>query len=181
MNLAEIRNMRRNIGLTQTELAKMAGVSQAFITRVESGKVDPSFTKVQKIFSALERIRTGLPKGAKIQDIMSKNVISVESKSYLRQAARIMKKKNISQLPVAEKGKIIGVITEADIAHAIVSKPERLSVEDLMKLPMPMIDIDSDVDVIVRLLDYSPAVLITKKGSIAGIVTRADMLKLIRR
>lgn len=182
MNLADIKNTRRNMGLTQTELAKAAGVSQAFIARLESGKVDPSFSKVQRIFSALEKIRrTKLPKDASVKDIMSRNIMYVDGRANLRKAARIMKRKNISQLPVMEKNRIVGTVTEADIAHAIISTPKRLLVKDLMKAPMPMVDINSGIDIIIRLLDYSAAVLITKKGSVTGIITRADMLKLVRR
>lgn len=183
MDAAEIRATRMSLGMTQAQLARAAGVSQAFVARLEAGSADSSFSKVQGVLSSLEKMKmTRLPKGVGVQDIMSRGVIFIESRSDLKRAARIMKRRNISQLPVTERNRIVGAITEAEISHAITSKnPERLLVRDLMKLPMPMIDINSDMDLVVRLLDHSPAVLITRKGSVAGIVTRADMLKLIRR
>lgn len=183
MNLADIRGARRNLGITQAGLARMAGVSQAFVARLESGKVDPSFSKVQRVFSAMEKVRkTNLPKGLEIRELMTKNMITVESRSSLRKAAQMMKKKNISQLPVTEKGRIIGSITEANISHAVVSEnPETAVVGDFMNAPMPVIDINSNADLVIGLLDHSPAILITKKGSVSGIITRADVLKLVRK
>ena len=183
MNLSEIKDIRRSLGLTQSELAKMAGISQATIARIEAGNVDPAFANAQRVFSALDKVKkTQLPKHVSLQDIMSRKVIYIESTANLRKAAIIMKRKNISQMPVIEKGAIVGSITEADISHAVFSRnPEKLSVKDVMKSPMPAIDVNSSIDLVVGLLDHSPALLITKRGSAASIITRADMLKLIKR
>ena len=52
--LNEIKKIRKNLGLTQTELAKMANVSQSIIAKIESGKIDPTFTKTKKIFETLD-------------------------------------------------------------------------------------------------------------------------------
>ena len=41
------------MGLTQTDLAKKANVSQSLIAKIESGKIDPTFTKTKKIFETL--------------------------------------------------------------------------------------------------------------------------------
>jgi len=53
-DLSRIAVMRKRMGLTQTELAEKAGVSQSLIARVEAGTVDPRYSKVEKIFRALE-------------------------------------------------------------------------------------------------------------------------------
>src|SRR5271170_4229218 len=47
-----IRQERRH--LTQSELAKLAGVSQSTIAQVENGKKDPSISTLKKIASALD-------------------------------------------------------------------------------------------------------------------------------
>ena len=51
--LDEIKKIRKKIGLTQTGLANRAGVSQSLIAKIESGRIDPTYTKTQKIFAAL--------------------------------------------------------------------------------------------------------------------------------
>lgn len=182
MDMSEIKRARTGLGLTQADLAKMADVSQPFIARLESGKTEASFTKVQRVFAALEKAgKPRLAEGTKIRDIMSRSVSLVAGRENIRRAAMIMKSKGISQLPVTEKGGIVGCVTEADISHAIITGPEDILVKNVMKPPLPMLDIESNIDIIVSLLDYSPAVLITRKGRLTGIVSRADMLKLVRR
>ncbi|MEM3267388.1 MAG: helix-turn-helix domain-containing protein [Conexivisphaerales archaeon] len=50
--LREISKMRKVLGLTQVQLAKMAGISQSLLAKIEAGKVDPSYTRARKIFAA---------------------------------------------------------------------------------------------------------------------------------
>lgn len=45
--------LRRNRGLSQLQLAKMCGVTQQFIQRIEKGKVTPSIKSAMKIAEAL--------------------------------------------------------------------------------------------------------------------------------
>ena len=54
--LDDIAKRRRQLGLKQSELAKMAGVSQSLIAKLEAGTIDSSYTKVKTIFDVLERL-----------------------------------------------------------------------------------------------------------------------------
>src|SRR3989337_4131762 len=54
--LEEIANRRRQLNLKQAELAKLAGVSQSLIAKLESGKIDTSYKKVKTIFDTLDRL-----------------------------------------------------------------------------------------------------------------------------
>jgi len=54
VELSEIKRLRQKVGLSQTALAKKAGVSQAHIAKIESGKVDPRFSTVEKILQCLK-------------------------------------------------------------------------------------------------------------------------------
>lgn len=49
----DIRATRQNKGLTQSELAKRAGVSQPLIARIESNDVDPTIDTLYSVVSAL--------------------------------------------------------------------------------------------------------------------------------
>lgn len=46
--------IRKEKGLTQTELAEMCGLKQAMIARLESGKSIPTITTLIKIAAALD-------------------------------------------------------------------------------------------------------------------------------
>jgi CBS domain-containing protein len=56
----------------------------------------------------------------KIKNIMSKNVVCVTPETNLFEAANIMDKKDVNRLPVVDKGKLIGIISRADILKALV-------------------------------------------------------------
>ncbi len=64
---------------------------------------------------------TYLLSNVKISSIMSKNVITISSESLLEEAATMMKSNDIGFLPVAEDGKLIGVITKNDIFDAFIT------------------------------------------------------------
>lgn len=48
-----IRQMRLERGITQTELAKVAGTSQPAIARLEAGRLSPSLDTVERILHGL--------------------------------------------------------------------------------------------------------------------------------
>ena len=45
----QLKKIRVQLGITQSELAKAAGVSQSLIAKLESGLVDPSFSTMKAI------------------------------------------------------------------------------------------------------------------------------------
>lgn len=180
-DVKKIGIMRKLRGLTQTELAKRAGVSQSLIARIESGTVDPAYSKVEKIFFILNNEKSDY--ATKAEEIMTKKISTVAADKSLVSAMKIMKIKNISQMPVVQKNVVVGSVTEKAIAHAFVlnENPASLKVKDVMENPMPTIDVSTTIAVISSLLDAQSAVLVTKNGRIAGIIARSDLLKVVKK
>jgi acetoin utilization protein AcuB len=56
----------------------------------------------------------------KIKDIMTKEIFTVAPDTILEKAALIMQEKQISTLPVLDKGRLVGIITESDIFKAFI-------------------------------------------------------------
>ncbi|OPY22847.1 MAG: Inosine-5'-monophosphate dehydrogenase [Methanobacterium sp. PtaU1.Bin242] len=50
-----------------------------------------------------------------IEEIMTKNLISIHPGSELNEAARLMAKNNIRRLPVVNDGVLVGIITSTDV------------------------------------------------------------------
>jgi transcriptional regulator with XRE-family HTH domain len=50
----QLRNLRKQAGLTQAELAARAGVSPATVCNLENGKVNISIAKLKQIAKALK-------------------------------------------------------------------------------------------------------------------------------
>jgi CBS domain-containing protein len=66
-----------------------------------------------------------------VSDIMSKNVITTNSNDDIETALRIMKENNVRRLPVKDKGKLVGIVSVADLAIELKEElDELLDVED---------------------------------------------------
>ena len=50
-----------------------------------------------------------------INEIMTKNVVSVTSQQTIQEAAQLMKQHNIGVIPVIDNGQLQGIVTDRDI------------------------------------------------------------------
>ncbi len=179
-SLEEVGRKRRLVGLTQQQLARLAGVSQSLIAKLESGKIDPSYTKVKAILDALERLQTESEVLA--EDVFHEGVISVQKSELVSKAVQTMAEHGISQLPVFDGERPIGSISEKTIVCKVsagkdLSQISKLPVDDVMEEAFPQVGEDAPLPLISSLLQVYPAVLISTMGKVVGIVTKADLLK----
>jgi CBS-domain-containing membrane protein len=64
-------------------------------------------------------VATGSPLDTPISDVMSKDLISVEPGTSLREAARIMTEKWIRHLPVLDGDRLVGIVSQRDLAGVL--------------------------------------------------------------
>ena len=77
----------------------------------------------------LRAVATGTPLDTPVSEVMSKELITVEPGTSLREAARIMTEKWIRHLPVLEAGRLVGVVSQRDLAGVLagaLNEPEDL-------------------------------------------------------
>ncbi len=67
----------------------------------------------------------------RIRDVMTKNPITVDSDTYVLDAQKLMKENNIRRLPVVDKGKLVGIVTQHDLLAASPSPATSLSIHEL--------------------------------------------------
>jgi predicted transcriptional regulator len=170
-----IKKMREEAGLTQEELARIAGVTQAHIAKIENEKVNPRLFTVNKILSVLQANRNDLCKR-----FVSKHIISVKPEDSVNHAVKLMRENDISQLPVIEKGICVGTISEKTIIKNLGNISGSTEVREIMDEPFPMISCKDGVEVAKMLLEYHQAVLVLDKGKIMGIITKSDLLNLLK-
>lgn len=179
-DLSRIKELRKRLGMTQHRLAAVSGVSQSLIAKIESGRIDPAYSKARGIISALQREQFSNEKKAK--DIMHAGVETIPADETLHFAAAAMRKKGISQLPVSDGKRIVGSITEQTIVANFSLEQKRMSnlrVSEVMEEAFPTALPATPVSAIAALLHHYSAVLVMEKGEVAGIITKADLLKTI--
>jgi predicted transcriptional regulator len=176
-SIAEIKRLRRLHDLTQTDLSRLAGVSQSLVAKIESGSVDASYTNVQKIFDCLDNLKRG--KELKAENIMSTRIFSIAPDASVSEAIRKMKQHGISQLPVVENEKAVGLLTETDIISKISegNNAAELKVIDVAEEAPPTISGKTPITAVTELLRYASLVLVAEKGKIKGVITKADVLE----
>ena len=180
--LEEIAQKRRLLDLKQAELAKLAGVSQSLIAKLESGKIDPSYTKVKTIFEALEKLEVQ----TKIQagKVLHKKIVAIQKNEPVSKVVQLMKSHGYSQLPVFDGKLSVGSISEKTILNQILAGKDlaqiaTLPIEDVMEEAFPQVDEDAPLSLISGLLQVYSAVLVSKKGTVVGIITKADLLRIL--
>jgi len=185
-SIEELRKMRKSLGISQKELARISGVSQSYIARLEKGEINPAYDKVRKIFEYLNASGNKAREiDLKAEIIMTKNVVTCEMNDSIITALNKMREKGFSQLPVVTSDRrIIGTITESDINDMLIKGTsieslKHLTVRKVMGAVLPQLDKDSPISMIYPLLKYSNAVLIVDGTELKGIITKADILKAV--
>jgi len=181
-SLDEIIRKRKMLGLTQKQLSKLAGVSQSLIAKLESGKIEPSYTKVKAVFDVLKQMETKTE--AHARQILHKEVVGVKKSDTVSKAVRLMADHGYSQLPVFDGEHAVGSISEKTILGQILAGKDLssisvLPVEEIMDETFPQVGEDAPLSLISSLLQVYPAVLVLKNAKVAGIVTKADLLKIL--
>ena len=56
------------------------------------------------------------PKVTSVEDVYSRDLVSVEPDNDLGEALRLMARHQVRRLPVVENGRLVGIVAQADIA-----------------------------------------------------------------
>jgi len=184
-NLSEIKRLRIKLNLSQGELGKLCDISQSVLSKIENGFLDPPFSKAKRIFEILESQMEILEikerSTRKAINIMTKNVISLNSGSKVKDAVNLMSKYEISQLPIIDDDKNLGSITARKIQKLITDNPEikNVNIKLVRELPFPEIQQNWNIKDISDLLSKYPAILVKDFDEFIGIITNADFFKVL--
>jgi len=90
----------------------------------------------------------------------------------------------VSQIPVVQNGQMVGALEEITVMRALHQRLPAGTVKagDIMARPLPSLDVTGLLEEVYRLLlAGNPAVVATREGSLAGIVTRSDLMNFYQR
>lgn len=88
-----------------------------------------------------------------VKDAMNKNVITCKPDDPVSELAELFKNKHISGMPVVEKGKVVGIVSETDLL-TLFKSPE---LSDDMILPSPFEIIEMPLRSLVRFEEFKKA------------------------
>ena len=109
-------------------------------------------------------------------------IVSIDCEKTILEAINTIKSLNISQLPVTQKGMVVGKITESDILNALLENPALKSskVEEIMTGPFPFVDLNTSIDKISSMINKeNSAVLVEDEFGKFEIITHFDIINAI--
>jgi len=168
----DLRDRRTELGLTQSELAERADVSQPLIARIEGGDVDPRLSTLRRIVDALGEAEGGV---LRAEDLMNSPVVSVAPDDSVREAVGLMDSEGYSQVPVVRDGRPEGLIGNVDIRQREEDNVGELPVAEVMHESITTVERDATIDEIDTYLDHHDAVLVVESGETIGVITDADV------
>ncbi|HEX2924204.1 MAG TPA: CBS domain-containing protein [Chloroflexota bacterium] len=145
----------------------------------------------------------------KIRQIMSKPALHVSPETKVGTVARLMADKGVSGVPVVDdSGKVVGIVTQSDLVvrnanihfpHFLQFLDARIYLEgtkqfdeevrrmmgntaaDLMTSPCIVVDADDEIEraATIMMEKHIHALPVLEKGKLVGVITQADMVRLI--
>jgi predicted transcriptional regulator len=86
-----------------------------------------------------------------------------------------MKKYQISQLPVIDNHKLVGLVSESTILDALLNS-KATQVKDVMQESPPIVSKATSIQVVSNLLKHFPMVAVSEEGKLVGLITKSDLL-----
>ena len=169
----EIHIEREKNSIKAYELPKRSGISKSAMSKLENNNLEPSYKLVYRVIKALNELAEFKGSRNTVKEKMIKNPISVSPDESIANARKIMKKKDISQIPVIDKNSnIIGIITE----KSILDNQNGIKCSDSMEFNYAILEPDSDLEKAREIIRNMQVILVVEDRKLVGLLTKADFL-----
>jgi cystathionine beta-synthase len=98
-------------------------------------------------------------------------------------AYRRMKLYDVSQLPVMQEGRIVGIVDEEDILLEVFENPKHFNepVKEAMQGHLVTVPVDAPLSQLMEIFRHNMVAIVMKGEEFLGLVTRIDLLNWLRR
>ena len=89
----------------------------------------------------------------KIEDVMIKEVVTLDEDATVEEAAQIMNKFEIGSLIIVSRGKAVGIVTERDLLKRVVAQARdarNTKVMEIMTTPLVVVEPSTDLEEAVK-------------------------------
>jgi cystathionine beta-synthase len=128
------------------------------------------------------------PRHGDLRDLISRRhdegaAVTVAPDDKLQVAYARMKLYEVSQLPVLQNDKVIGIIDESDLLLAVFSNPERFRVEvrSAMSGALETVPVGAPLNALLPVFDKGYVAVVVDGARFLGLITRIDLLNHLRR
>mgnify|MGYP001770636216 FL=1 len=116
----------------------------------------------------------------KVREVMSSNVITIESNKTLKAAAKLMIKNDVGGLPVLGRdGKVVGIITRSDIVRAFSERHSgEFRVGDVMRAEVATARPTHSLFYVIKQMESDPArkvLVVDDQGRLLGVIAERDV------
>ena len=114
-------------------------------------------------------------------EIMVKDVLTVQSDTSVKRAVELMTRKGLGCLVVQKNESIVGIVTERDILNKITAEgvdPTHVLIQDIMTAPIITVNMKSTIAEIAEKMNtfrVRRTVVVDSKGDMAGLVMAEDL------
>lgn len=118
----------------------------------------------------------------KVEDVMNRDVVTIDVNSTVREAANVMGKMGIGCLIALRRNKAVGILTERDMLKRVVAEAkdvEKTLVKDVMSSPLITVGPHVDLEEAARLM-FSKNIKrlpVVDRGRLLGIVSLTDIAR----
>lgn len=121
----------------------------------------------------------------RIKDYMTRSPRIVEARASIEEAQALMQDQALRHLPVLKDGKIVGILSDRDLAGVFGRRhAETLRVEEVMTPSPYFVDPDGDIQQIAQIMAANRLGSVLVKGpgeKLEGIFTTTNALELLAR
>jgi len=123
-----------------------------------------------------------LGKTSFVEEVMQKNVISIDSTSSVKDAATLMTDAKVGCVVVTKNNAPVGIITERDLVRRVISadKPSSVLVSVVMSSPLIIAKPDYNLYELAQIMKTKGIhrIPVEKDNQLVGIVTSTDIVRI---
>lgn len=118
-----------------------------------------------------------------IQELMSSDPCSIDTDKSVAYAAKMMRDENVGLAPIVEGDKLVGTVTDRDIATRVVAEgkdPESTRVTEIASTDLVTIKPQQNLDEALRLMasrQVRRLPVVDEDGRLVGVVAQADVAR----
>jgi CBS domain-containing protein len=118
-----------------------------------------------------------------IQEAMTANPCAIDADKPISYAAKMMRDEDVGLAPVVEGDRLVGVVTDRDIAIKAVAagkNPEKTTVREIASTDVVTVTPDQDLDEALRLMAQHQVrrlPVVERNGRLVGVLAQADVAR----